>query len=202
MKSVYSHLMVTSLCAAVSSYFSASFQVGPLLYVFGSLACMLGVKMIANTPENLTTRFACMCGYGFFSGIMLNPVINMAARVDPTIPMTALMGTCAIFACFSLSAMFAVKSKKYMMIGGFLSSAMSSLMVLSFVSIFVRSEFLFMARLYMGLLVFSLYIIYDTQVILLNFKRGHNDPISSSIDLFVDLVAVFVRLLIILSKNK
>lgn len=46
------------------------------------------------------------------------------------------------------------------------------------------------------------YIVFDTQLIIERASAGHLDPIGDALTLFLDLVAVFVRLLAILSKTK
>lgn len=47
-----------------------------------------------------------------------------------------------------------------------------------------------------------MYIIYDTYLIQEEAKRGHRDVIGHSIRLLTDFLKVFMRVLVILSKNK
>lgn len=60
---------------------------------------------------------------------------------------------------------------------------------------------LFQAELYVGLLMFAGYIVFDTQLAIEKAESGSADVVNTSLDLFVDFVAIFVRLLVILLRN-
>jgi FtsH-binding integral membrane protein len=57
-------------------------------------------------------------------------------------------------------------------------------------------------ELYAGLLIFCGYVMYDTQVIVERAVRGEKDYVKHALDLFVDFVAIFVRLMVILAQNE
>merc|ERR1712065_110162 len=78
---------------------------------------------------------------------------------------------------------------------------LSALLVLSIANMFVGSSTLFTAQLWGGLVLFSGFVAFDTQLIIMRAESGFRDELSAAIDLFIDVVAIFVRLLIILSKN-
>jgi FtsH-binding integral membrane protein len=67
--------------------------------------------------------------------------------------------------------------------------------------VFGSGALLYQAELYGGLAVFSGYVIYDTQVIVERAEAGQTDPLKPALDLLVDFVAIFVRLLVILMRN-
>jgi FtsH-binding integral membrane protein len=71
----------------------------------------------------------------------------------------------AIFACFSLSALYAQR-RSMLYIGGFLSSALTLLTFFGLMNLFFRSEFMFNIQLYGGLLLFMGYVCFDTQLII------------------------------------
>jgi len=76
------------------------------------------------------------------------------------------------------------------------------MMFLSFLNIFMRSTFIFNGLLYVGLVVFCGYVMFDTQLIIEKAALGNQDYVWDSLELFLDFVSIFVRLLIILSKDK
>lgn len=57
---------------------------------------------------------------------------------------------------------------------------------------------IFQVSLYLGLIIMCGFILYDTQLILEKVKGGDKDYVSHCVDLFIDFVGVFRRILIIL----
>jgi FtsH-binding integral membrane protein len=69
-----------------------------------------------------------------------------------------------VFACFSAAALL-TKRRSYMYLGSLLSSAVMLLMVMRLGSgLFGGRALSFQAELYLGLLVFVGYVLFDTQV--------------------------------------
>merc|ERR1711966_82330 len=117
--------------------------------------------------------------------------------------MTALMGTCTIFACFSAASMLA-KRREFLYLGGMLSSAISMLFMARFLNMMMGgflSSGLYAIELYGGLCMFMLYIVFDTQMIIEDAHQGRSDFVAHAMQLLIDFVAIFVRLLIILTQN-
>lgn len=59
--------------------------------------------------------------------------------------------------------------------------------------------------LYGGLVMFIGYVFYDTQQIIKRVERyglQHTDFVSDAITLYIDFVAIFVRILIIIMRSK
>jgi FtsH-binding integral membrane protein len=52
-----------------------------------------------------------------------------------------------------------------------------------------------------SLLVFCGFVVWDTQVIMERRRRGDGDFIGHSLDLFIDFVQIFRKILIILMKK-
>ena len=138
----------------------------------------------------------------FLQGASIAPLVHMTLGVYPDIVLTALACTLFVFVSFTLAAMVA-KKRSMMYIGGLLGSAVSVLTLSSLLNLFMRSQFLFNIELYLGLFVFAAYIIFDTQQIISRAESGQRrSPALDAQQLFVDIVAVFVRILIILAKNR
>ncbi len=56
-------------------------------------------------------------------------------------------------------------------------------------------------ELYFGLFLFCGFILFDTQLIVEKYNSGNTDYIWHSIDLFLDFVNIFRRLLVILASK-
>lgn len=80
-------------------------------------------------------------------------------------------------------------------------SALSFLSLLSFMSVFWRPMWAFSFQLYGGLAIFCGFVLFDTQLIVEKAEMGSQDVVGHALELFLDFVAIFVRLLVILMKN-
>lgn len=115
--------------------------------------------------------------------------------------LTAFLGTAAIFLCFSGAALLA-RRRSYLFLGGMLSSVLAVFATMRLVTWFTGGgAALFEAELYLGLLVFLGYVLYDTQLAVEKAEAGDRDTVRAAQDLFIDFMAVFVRLLVILLRN-
>jgi FtsH-binding integral membrane protein len=146
-------------------------------------------------------RVGILLGFGFFKGMSIGGLIELAIHLESSaLVFTALVGTTAVFACFALAAMISPR-RSYLYLGATLGSAISLMFWGSIVNIFFNSYFFFNVQLYAGLLIFVGYVVYDTQLIIEKAGAGSKDVCWDAAELFIDFVAIFVRILIILLKN-
>ncbi len=131
---------------------------------------------------------------------MLGPLVESVLDINPSIVLSAFLGTVVIFACFSLAAIYAER-RSMLYLGGILGSALSLMTFFGLMNIFFRSTLIFNFQLYFGLLVFVGYVCFDTQLIIEKASVGDLDVQRNALDLFLDFVAIFVRILIILANN-
>ena len=198
---IYTLLTATVLAAAAGCYAESYLHMGGLLSALGAIGLLFLLGSGRGNPSIMGERLGYLLGFGFLKGMSIAPLVNLAVMVDPSIVLSAFLGTVAIFASFSLSALFS-KRRSQLYLGGFLGSALSLMLLLSFLNLFFASEAIFNLQLYGGLLVFSLFVIFDTQLIVEKLSFGvDQDLIYHALTLFIDFVALFVRILIILLKN-
>eukprot|EP01135_Chromosphaera_perkinsii_P004152 Nk52_evm59s270 gene=Nk52_evmTU59s270 len=203
LKNVYASLAIALFCASAGAYvhvYTNILQGGGFLGLLATIGCLVMVMMTPNTPETSTLRFAYFCGFGFFKGLSIGPLLDVVLMIDPSIIPTAFMGTCLIFASFTISALTSQR-RSYLFLGGILYSAISLFFWLSLFNIFIGSTGLFTFQLYGGLMMMSAFVLYDTQLIVEKASLGQKDYLWHSVELFIDFVGIFVRLLIILAQN-
>eukprot|EP01104_Vermistella_antarctica_P016375 TRINITY_DN555_c1_g1_i5.p1 TRINITY_DN555_c1_g1~~TRINITY_DN555_c1_g1_i5.p1 ORF type:complete len:254 (+),score=87.06 TRINITY_DN555_c1_g1_i5:132-893(+) len=201
LKKVYVTLTAMVAVATFGAFTYATFGFGHNFSFWGSFGLMLWLLFTPNQPDNLPLRLTLLFGFSFLQGTGLGPLLTAVAEIDPTIPFMAFSGTVVVFACFSASALFAQR-RSWLFLGGFLSSAISCMVWMSIFGMFFGvTEAGIMFRVYLGLIVFSLFVIFDTQMIVEKASMGNTDFVRHSLDLFIDFVAIFIRLLIILSKK-
>jgi len=155
-----------------------------------------------SNKANQQKRLAMLAGFGFFKGVALGGLVEVVLEVDPSILVTAFLATCAIFLCFA-GAAFTAKRRSYFYLQGMLSSALTVMLITSLAAwLFPSARWLsFNLSLYGGLAVFCGYVVLDCQLLVEKAVLGSRDVAWDALDLFIDFVAIFVRICIILLKN-
>jgi len=203
LKNVYASLTMSVMSASVGAYvhlFTDLLQGGGIMFSLLGLGLALGLFMTPDNGKNRGMRMGMLLGFAFLTGLGLGPLLQMAIMMNPSLVPSAMMLTSVIFAGFTGAALFAPDGK-YLYLGGTLLSGLNSLLVLGLLNIFFRSQLLFQAHLYIGLLVFCGFIVFDTQVIIRKAKNGDRDFIAHSLDLFIDFVQIFRKVLILLMQK-
>jgi len=152
-------------------------------------ALLFGIYAVKDKPGiNLAVLFA----FTFVSGLTITPLLssifNMPAGAS--IVAQAFLMTSVAFGGIS---MFALTTKKdYSNMGKMLMIAVIILIVGSISNIFIGSPLLQLGIAMVGALVFSAFILYDTQQII---KGGFSTPIEAAIALYLDFLNLFISLL-------
>ncbi|XP_040197143.1 bax inhibitor 1 [Rana temporaria] len=203
LKQVYASFALSLLVAAAGAYVNVVFRFlqGSFMSFAGSLGMMLWLMMTPHSRETEKKRLGILAGFAFFSGIGLGPALNLCLAVDPSIIPTAFLATAVIFTCFSLSALYAQR-RTYLYLGGVLMSVMSLLLLSGLVNIFIGSTILLKFHLYVGLLVMCGFVLFDTQLIIEKVEHGDKDYVWHCVDLFLDFIAIFRKIMVILAMNE
>jgi len=204
LKSVYSCLALSVLVAGCGSglhLFTDVLKGGGLLCGLASIALLLALAFTPYDGKNQTKRFGFLAGFSFFVGLGLGPLMEVVTQINPTIVPTAFLSTTLIFVCFTLSALWA-EQRKFLYLGGTLMSALTIMMFLSLANLFIGSTMIYQIHLYGGLFVFCGLILYDTQLIVEKRRMGDRDYVWHSVDLFLDFVNIFRRLMVILAQKE
>ncbi|ETV99859.1 hypothetical protein H310_07895 [Aphanomyces invadans] len=195
---VYTTLATTLLVAAIGVVADIKFTLAGALSGLGVIGLLFYLHFIHinDTPKRLSVLYA----IAFATGVNTGPLVSIALDVNPMLVATALFGTSVIFACFTGSAMLE-KRRSYFFLYSAISSAILCLSLIQLVNIFVRSSAVYTVELYAGLLIFCGYVLLDTQMIIEKASLGDRDFVLHSLDLFLDFVSIFVRILVVLLKN-
>ncbi|XP_060930752.1 probable Bax inhibitor 1 [Limanda limanda] len=203
LKNVYSSLAVCMFVAGAGSYVhvvTRLFQ-GGLLSVLGSLGMMFWLAMTPHNAETEKKRLAILAGFAFLTGLGLGPTMDFVIAINPSIIVTAFLGTSVIFVCFTLSALYA-KRRSYLFLGGTLMSGLSLLLLMSIMNMFFGSVMLFKAHMYLGLIIMCGFVLFDTQLIIEKAENGDKDYVWHCVDLFLDFITIFRKLMVILALNE
>ncbi|KAJ3310355.1 Bax inhibitor 1 [Boothiomyces sp. JEL0838] len=199
---VYSNMAVMLGLATLGTYLDILLDnfAGGIISTIVSIVCLLGFYF---TDERINQQQAQMYlyTYSLMQGMSLAPLISFVAYVDPSLIFMALGATFILFTCFSLSALNSSR-RDMIYTAGLLSSWVSIYLWMSFINFFVGSRMMYTGELYLGLMIFSLFVIFDTQIMIAKAEAGSKLVLRHSLELFMDFIQLFVKLLQILLEKK
>lgn len=76
----------------------------------------------------------------------MGPLLEYAIVIDPSIIVTALLGTTLVFVCFSIASMLADRGS-WLFLGGTLMTLLTSMSLMTLVNLFVQSHFMYQVSL-------------------------------------------------------
>lgn len=195
--------ILTALCCYVDIFY---FKFPRVLASIISLACSFGLALSCNSvryghSEISKRRLLYFGGISSTLGVLLSDYVTYVNRLNPSILPLAFFGSLSIFICFSISAIFS-KNRINLFLGTVLSAVCSYIALISFMNIFIRSEFIDLSIMYIGFVMYMGFVLFDTQLTLLDFRRGNKDFIMHSVCLYLDLLGLFTHLLRILSQKE
>lgn len=198
---VYSNLAAMIVVSAVGCYLDLSgFVQGGFLTMLTGMACLFAFAFQDEIANPMRAK-ALLMGFAFSKGLSIGPLVDLVFDVNPEILFAALGSTALIFASFSLAVLYSPQRQTFYA-AGLLSSCMSMLFWLSMLNMFFRTEALFSVELYLGLISFSLFVIYDTQVMIAKAEAGSKLVLKHSLDLYIDVIALFVRIVMVLLRKE
>jgi FtsH-binding integral membrane protein len=156
--------------------------------------------------QTSTTKYPKRYSYitAAFLGMMLHPAIDLCIQAELINEIVlAVLGTITVFACMTLVSLVCDK-EIFLYLGGPLASGLSILFWLGLANIFLGFEILDLINIYGGLVLFSIYISYDTHIILSrnNLELNERNCVFDALNLFLDFINIFIRILTILIRNK
>ncbi len=150
------------------------------------------------TPMESWKRLLCFSVFSVSYGLMLS---YLTLFISPDIIKMALLGTGAIFASmFSIGLMLLLSGIQLGYKWGlFLFFSLLFYIVFQIFAHFYTVPITYKTILTIGIVLFSLYVIYDTNQIL---QRNYNgDFVTASIDYYLDIINIFTKLTFYLSDN-
>ncbi|WP_104749584.1 Bax inhibitor-1/YccA family protein [Helicobacter cynogastricus] len=158
------------------------------VFFIAEIAAFFGLMFTRKMPAvNLLMLFA----FTFLSGITLVPLLGFViARAGASAIWQALAMTTIVFGVMSV---YAIKTKSDLAnMGKMLFIAVIVVMIASLINLFLGSPMMQVAIAGVGVILFSLFVAYDTQ----NIIRGlYESPVEAAVALYVDFLNIFVSLL-------
>ncbi|GAV07663.1 hypothetical protein RvY_17478 [Ramazzottius varieornatus] len=173
-----------------------------LLSMIGMIGMTIYLVSMPVTPQNQDKRMAVFMGVAALMGMMMGPLLEVVARINPALIFTAAMITATIFTCFTLASLLSGNQRQFIYLGGTLSSLLMVNAVVRLYQIFTGSQMAFDISIYIGLVAVCGFVLYDTQMIVLKRRHGDTDHIKHALDLFIDAVSMFKHILVLLASKE
>ncbi|ORX59657.1 hypothetical protein DM01DRAFT_1405166 [Hesseltinella vesiculosa] len=174
---------------------------GGVIEVGAVLGSVFGIR---HLRQDHPLRWVLLFVYSLFSGVSLSSLVSLYLYWDPTgrLLLGAITGAMFIFLGFSASALLA--DRRSMLYYGGMAGGLLGLMAWASLAnlFFIRSASMFSAELYLGLIAFAGFVVYDTQMIVERASVGWMDIPGNALELFMDLFALFVRLAMIILRRE
>lgn len=191
-KKTYQFLAASLLAATAGAYVGMSMGVKPsFLLLILEIGLLIGLMFARKNP---TLAVVLLFAFTFVSGFTLAPTLNfyLASGMGSVITQAFLLTTVA----FGGLSVFAFNTKRdFTSMGKMLFITLIVVLVAIIINIFMQSPVLQIVIASVCAILFSAYILYDTQ----NIIRGNYDsPILGAVALYLDIINLFVALIQIL----
>ena len=183
LKATYQLFAGSLLAATAGAYVGLAIELALIFFV---------IPRVKHTPGvNLAVLFV----FTFITGLTIAPLLAaiFAMPSGASIVGQAFLMTSIAFGGIS---MFAMTTKKdYSFMGKFLFIALIIVIVAGISNIFIQSSMMQLAIASVSALLFSAFILFDTQNII---KGGYDSPVEAALSLYLDFFNLFISLLQIL----
>ncbi|CAI2373219.1 unnamed protein product [Moneuplotes crassus] len=202
---VYATLCIGCLCAATACMWTPScvtkLIVEEILFsclCVGLILALAFVMLKKGGNNDQFVKSACFFAISFISGIGLRPLVDRAAEVDPIIVTNALVYTGSLFGTFTFFSL-TTERRKMLFIGGFIGSIWLGISTTYLISwIFEISLVDYLQYNILILACLSLFVIYNTQLIVEKASMGDYDYTIHATELFIVLLRIFIKIVVIL----
>jgi len=171
----------------------------PWLYMGLAIAAQLGV-LFTDYEKNWALKNVLLAGWVGLVSAGLVPLIHMYSM---PVLFDAMLATGVTMGSLGLVA-YNAPSQQFLNMGGVLALGLGGMLGVSIMQMFnPASKALFNIWLYGGLALFSMFVLYDTQMVLMRAKTEHNfDPINNCMHIYMDAINLFIRFAMIFGNSK
>jgi FtsH-binding integral membrane protein len=183
---------VVGALVGMSLNFIALFKAAPILTPLLMFGVMLGSLFVVTALRNSVWGVVALLAFTFIAGVMLTPILTVAAGFRNGGQLVALAGgmTAAIF--FAMAPVATVSKRDFSFMGKFLFVGMILLIVASLANIFFAVPAVSLTISAIAVLIFSLYLLYDVSNIV---RGGETNYVTATLSIFLSLYNIFISLL-------
>lgn len=192
-KNTYILLSMTLLFSGVTAFLSVLMQVSQMMGLVSSLMGIGLLWFVLPRTQNSSAGIPVIFGITGLLGFGLGPILSYYLAVNPSIVITAMGGTGAIF--LGLSGYALTTRKDFSFMGGFIAVGMLVAIGAMLLNIFLAIPALALAVSAAVIMLMSGFILYQTSAMI---HGGETNYISATAGLFISILNIFTSLLHIL----
>ena len=183
---------VAGALAGMQLNFIGLFRAAPIMTPLLMFGVMIGSLFVVTRLRNSGWGVLALFGFTFIAGLMLTPILTVAAGFRNGGQLVALSGglTAAVF--FALAAYASVTKRDFAFMGKFLFVGLVLLIVASVANIFLQMPALTVTVSAIAVLIFSLYLLHDLTNIV---RGGETNYVMATLNLFLSVYNIFISLL-------
>jgi len=192
-RNTYMLLSMTLLFSGVTAFISVVMQISQGMGLVSTLVGIGLLWFVLPRTQNSSAGIPVIFGITGLLGFGLGPMLNYYLSINPSIVMTAMGGTGAIF--LGLSGYALTTRKNFNFMGGFIFVGMLVAIGASLLNIFLAIPALALAVSAAVIMLMSGFILYQTSAMI---HGGETNYISATAGLFISILNIFTSLLHIL----
>ena len=165
-----------------------------ILFIMCILIIIFNPSLLQKVPINYIILFIFTFSYSWWIALY---TINFS----PSIVLISIFLTLVTVVTLTIYAQ--MTKNDFSVIGGILINSFVLLFSCSLVLIFVDISLFNVIMVFFGLIIFSLYLLFDVQLIIGKgqIKYGEDDYIFAALNLYIDIIGIFVRILELVGNN-
>jgi FtsH-binding integral membrane protein len=168
--------------------------------IISMIAVFAPLFLVMRNPRQFPQNVVLTSLFTFAEGVWLAPLLYMAERTQPGIINQAALLTLGTFGALTAYATFS--RRDFSAWGGFFMIGLVVLLITSILNIFFRSS---AAALYISaaaVFVFGGLLVFDTWRILRSGQYGEDDYVSAAVQIYLDLLNMFLAILSLLGGRR
>lgn len=186
-------MVPTVIGALIGMTIDFSFAAGsPILFALGALAVIYGMFYAISVNKDSSLGVVFLLGLTFVMGMLLGPILQVALSLSNGGQLVGLAagGTGIIF--LTLSAIASSTKRDFSFMGNFLLVGIILLIVASLANLFLQIPAFSLALSGVAVLLFSGFILYDTNRIV---RGGETNYVMATLSLYISIYQLFTNLL-------
>jgi len=183
---------IAGALAGMQLNFIGLFKAAPIMTPLLMFGVMIGSLFVVTRLRDSSWGVLALFGFTFIAGLMLTPILTVAAGFRNGGQMVALSGGLTATVFFALAAYASVTKRDFAFLGKFLFVGVIVLIAASIANLFLAIPALAVTISAVAVILFSLYLLHDLTNIV---RGGETNYVMATLNLFLDVYNIFISLL-------